>query len=334
VADISNSPESQGDGEGVTPGGEGASKGPPPSGASGPDGGGSGATGAAAGASAAGGSGGSGSGVTRRQALAGAGGVGAFVVGGAVGYAVRGSGKSSSKAATTSSASTAASASTSALPSAADPTVSEADLRSPTILPLRFFSAADALVIGAMSDRIYPSDALGPGATELGVVQYIDRQLSGAWGTGERMYRQGPFMTPVTTGHGWQYALTPSDAYRVAIDSLATYTQANYGGLTYDELKPAQQDTILNALLVDKVPTFTVITGTDFMTMFLENVKEGIFADPSYGGNRAVEGWTLVGYPGDPMAYGDDQFKYVTDYTYTPPGPPRPLIASATEASA
>jgi gluconate 2-dehydrogenase gamma chain len=266
-----------------------------------------------------------GGGVTRRQALAGGGAAGAalFVVGGAVGYVARGPGKSSS--------SNEATTSTPAAESASESSSAQASLRSPTILPLRFFSAADATVIGAMADRIYPSDANGPGATELGVVNYIDGQLAGAWGTGERMYRQGPFAAATTSGHGWQYALTPADAYKVALDSLNAYTDAKYGGQTYDALSASQQDAILNALEQDKVPTFTAITGPDFFSLFLENVKEGVFADPSYGGNRGVGGWKLVRYPGDPMAYGDDQFKYVTDYGYYPSGSPRPLIVASTE---
>lgn len=197
------------------------------------------------------------------------------------------------------------------------------------LLPMRFFSYEDAAVIGALANRIYPKDKLGPGATDLGVVEYIDGQLSGGWGNGERMYRQGPFPAPVTTGHGWQYAMTPGDAYRVALVSLSNYTAAKFHGQTYAELKPAQQDKILTDLStgtkeLDKY--FDQITAPDFFSMLYENVKEGIFADPSYGGNRGVEGWKLIRYPGDPMARGDNNWKYVLDYNYYPPGPPRPMV--------
>jgi gluconate 2-dehydrogenase gamma chain len=193
-------------------------------------------------------------------------------------------------------------------------------------VPLRYFSAADAAVVGALADRIFPADHNGPGATDLGVVTYIDGQLAGAWGTGERMYRQGPFFTPSDTGHGWQYAMTPSDAYRVAIDSLNKYTEGKYGGSTYDELTTKQQDAVLAELAAGTVATFTQITALDFFTLFFENVKEGIFADPLYGGNRGVEGWKLIRFPGDPMARGDNNFRFVTDYDYYPPGPPLAMV--------
>ena len=36
----------------------------------------------------------------------------------------------------------------------------------------------------------------------------------------------------------------------------------------------------------------------DFFKMVLEDVYEGMFSDPVYGGNRDLAGWKLVGYPG------------------------------------
>jgi len=198
------------------------------------------------------------------------------------------------------------------------------------LLPFRFFNGEDVNIIGAMANRIYPKDKLGPGAVELGVVEYIDGQLASGWGSGERMYRSGPFSVPTTSGHGWQYAMSPGDAYQVALDSLSAFTKAKYHGNTFDELKPAQQDKVLTAMETgtkEIAKYFTQIAAPDFFSLFYENVKEGIFADPSYGGNRGVEGWKLIRFPGDPMARGDNNWKYVLDYNYYPPGPPRPMRA-------
>src|SRR6185503_9210088 len=44
-------------------------------------------------------------------------------------------------------------------------------------VPLRFFTAEEERVVTAACERIFPSDASGPGATEAGVVIFIDRQL-------------------------------------------------------------------------------------------------------------------------------------------------------------
>ena len=41
----------------------------------------------------------------------------------------------------------------------------------------------------------------------------------------------------------------------------------------------------------------------DFFNLVLEDVYEGMFSDPIYGGNRDLAGWKLVGYPGAQRAY-------------------------------
>ena len=40
------------------------------------------------------------------------------------------------------------------------------------------------------------------------------------------------------------------------------------------------------------------LQGRTFFTMLYENVMEGLFADPIYGGNKDKAGWKLIGFPG------------------------------------
>src|SRR5215472_530543 len=54
----------------------------------------------------------------------------------------------------------------------------------PVHFPLRFFTDAQALVITAMAERIFPHDETGPGATDAHVLNYIDGRLVSAWGLG------------------------------------------------------------------------------------------------------------------------------------------------------
>ena len=72
--------------------------------------------------------------------------------------------------------------------SAATPDVSSAD-RSTYL----FFNAQEALLIEAACERLIPEDELGAGALTAGVPNYLDKQLGGAWGAGERLYRSGPW---------------------------------------------------------------------------------------------------------------------------------------------
>src|SRR5580698_4561886 len=67
------------------------------------------------------------------------------------------------------------------------PTIAESDAT--TYL---FFNAAEALFVEAACERLIPADESGPGAQGTGVANYLDRQLGGAFGAGERLYRCAP----------------------------------------------------------------------------------------------------------------------------------------------
>lgn len=177
-------------------------------------------------------------------------------------------------------------------------------------LPLRALTPSEADAVTAMAERIFPKDASGPGATDAGVTTYIDGQLAGGWGNGERQYMQAPFHEPQDSGHGYQLPLTPRDLYKRALAQIDAHCRKRYGGKAFTALSASQQDEVLTALESGKVDLRLAhgkygFGSADFFAMFLENVTEGLFADPMYGGNRNMIGWKWVGFPGDPMAHGD-----------------------------
>ncbi|HVC80032.1 MAG TPA: gluconate 2-dehydrogenase subunit 3 family protein [Chloroflexota bacterium] len=179
--------------------------------------------------------------------------------------------------------------------------------------PLRFFNSAQAAVITAMAERIFPADKTGPGATDAHVTDYIDGQLAGDWGWGARMYLQGPFFAPETSGHGWQIPLNPRQVYQDALGAIETYCQAKYKN-SYDQLNTQQQITALEEIGAGKVPM--TYSSDQFFLMFRQNVLEGLFADPMYGGNYNFIGWKWVRFPGNPMAYGDPYGYYIDKFNY------------------
>lgn len=189
---------------------------------------------------------------------------------------------------------------------------------------LRFFNATEAPVVTAMAERIFPKDANGPGATEARVVNYIDGMLVGGWGNGERFYRQAPFTQATTSGHGWQYPQTPAMAYRDALPAIAAYTQQKYGK-TFDQLSTSQQDDVLTAMSKDEITTFPTVSSADFFNLFRENVLEGLFGDPLYGGNHEMIGWKWLGFPGNPMAYGDPYANWIEKYDTPYKVAPQPI---------
>lgn len=169
-----------------------------------------------------------------------------------------------------------------------------------------FFTEAEAAFVRAAVDRLIPPDENWAGAAEAGVVDYIDRQLAGAYGNGAGMYLAGPWARG-TPEQGYQLPLTPAELYRRAIPQLAEHVAAQHGGKAFAELAPEIQDQVLKALESGEVGPEAVL-GAVFFETLLANTIEGFFADPIYGGNRDMVGWRMVGFPG---AYG--QFAYLVE---------------------
>lgn len=159
--------------------------------------------------------------------------------------------------------------------------------------PYQFFQPEEAAFIEAAVERLIPSDASGPGALEAGVPQFIDQQLAGAWGAGERLYRSGPWPVGTPT-QGYQLPLTPAELFRTALVALRQQMQ---GQPPLQRRSAAEQDHFLKALQNDKRDLGGVPSNVFFESLWALTL-EGFFGDPVYGGNRHAVGWRLVGFPG------------------------------------
>jgi gluconate 2-dehydrogenase gamma chain len=197
---------------------------------------------------------------------------------------------------------------------------------------IRFFTNAEFALVTELAEVIWPTDDLGPGAREAGVAFYIDGQLAGGWGSGDRWYMQGPFLQPADSGHGWQSPMVPRDVYRAALPAVDNYARATYGDW-FAVLPARTKNQVMLDLSGGKVTLplggQTTFAGADFFTMFRQNVLEGMLADPMYGGNRNLVGWRWVGFPGDPMRRGDPYAKWVfSDKPYPYEHRPLPMTMS------
>jgi gluconate 2-dehydrogenase gamma chain len=150
---------------------------------------------------------------------------------------------------------------------------------------------------------------------EAGVPVFIDRQLAGDFGRAARMYMQGPWPAGLKT-QGYQSRFTPSQMYRAAIPAIDAEAQRT-GGTAFSHLAPEAQDALLK-----RIETGAVDLGqapaTAFFALLLQNVMEGFFSDPVYGGNRGMAGWKLIGFPG--ARY--DQTEFVSRFGEPYPLPP------------
>lgn len=151
--------------------------------------------------------------------------------------------------------------------------------------------------------RLIPADDLGPGAREAGVVEFIDNQLAGSFGRGERWYMKGPFSEGLKT-QGYQSEYSPAGLYRAAISALDDHCRVRFDGRLFAELGEEDQDAILKQI-EDEELEFENVPAAAFFEMLLDNTLEGFFCDPVYGGNRDMIGWRLVGFPGVRYDYRD-----------------------------
>jgi len=166
--------------------------------------------------------------------------------------------------------------------------------------PFLFFNAPEAAFISAAIDRLIPPDALGPSATEADVHRYIDLQLHGAWGAGERLYRAGPWQ-PGTPSQGYQLPYTPADLYRTALRGIREDLAKN-GGRPFEQLGGDEQDRYLTMLQTSSRDLAGVPSNVFFESLLAMTV-EGYFSDPAYGGNRDMAAWKMIGFPGAYASY-------------------------------
>lgn len=178
---------------------------------------------------------------------------------------------------------------------------------------LSYFAAEEVAFLNAAVERLIPSDNLGPGAREAGVVYFIDQQMAGSFGRAERWYMQGPWQ-PGAKEQGYQLRFTPAQLYRLSIKSLDDYCKSKFGNKTFAQLSANDQDSILHALDGGKL-ALPDAPAKDFFDMLLQNTMEGFLADPMYGGNRKFAGWKLIGFPGPRYNYVQEITQYGKRYT-------------------
>lgn len=138
-------------------------------------------------------------------------------------------------------------------------------------------TAAEAATVAAIAARIVPTTQT-PGATEAGVVFFIDKALAG-------------------------FAAPALPDLRAGLADLRKRTAARAPGTaSFAARTRADQD----ALLVE-------IEETRFFGMMRGLVMMGMFSDPMYGGNRGQVGWKLIGFQSamshaPPFGYYDAEY--------------------------
>ncbi|MET0331138.1 MAG: gluconate 2-dehydrogenase subunit 3 family protein [Dyella sp.] len=189
------------------------------------------------------------------------------------------------------------------LPAASmSPATEQAEAAGKPYLP-RYFTAPEWAFVQAAVDRLIPSNQDGPGALELGVPEFLDREMNAAYGHGGFWYMQGPFVPDSAPQFGYQLRFTPRELYRVAIAAVDKWCQSNHGK-PFAQLDGATQDAVLGMLEKGKIALEELPAAT-FFSHLLQNTKEGYLADPMYGGNKNMGSWKMIGFPGARADFAD-----------------------------
>jgi gluconate 2-dehydrogenase gamma chain len=173
----------------------------------------------------------------------------------------------------------------------------------------RFLQPAEVAFLSAAADRLIPADPTGPSASEAGVVIFLDRQLAGDYGQGAHLYLGGPWAQG-TESQGYQSRFAPAQFYRSAITAIEQAVGHADGGKIFKDLSADRQDALLKQMESGDLKLDGAITSKAFFTLFLQNVLEGYFSDPIYGGNKNASAWDMIGFPGAHYDYST----WVTTY--------------------
>lgn len=161
-----------------------------------------------------------------------------------------------------------------------------------------FFNADEARFIEAACERLIPADELGPGALLAAVPNYLDKQLGGAWGAGERLYRSGPWASGTAT-QGYQLPFTPAELFHTSLRAIIQDLDARQ--TPFHAMSADNQDAYLKSLEAG-AHDLEGIPSSVFFDALWQMTVEGFFSDPVYGGNRDMVAWRMIGFPG---AYAD-----------------------------
>jgi gluconate 2-dehydrogenase gamma chain len=128
----------------------------------------------------------------------------------------------------------------------------------------RFFTAAEARTVDAIAEQIIPADT-DPGASQAGVVNFIDLQLT-------KRYRKH------------------RDAYRKGIAAVDAVSKRF--GKPFAEQTPEQKFEVLTEI-AEK--------DGEFFALIRAHTMQGYYGDPRHGGNRDEVSWKMLGLPSPPV---------------------------------
>lgn len=148
--------------------------------------------------------------------------------------------------------------------------------------PFRFFTQKEAECLIAVCECIIPADD-APGATDAGVIYYIDKQLSGFFGKYRNDYREG-------------IACIQEDCH-------------NLFGSGFERIPFQEQTTFLELLEENsaKLKAWKTVRPSDFFNRVISHTMQGFYGAPRHGGNKDYMSYRMLGI-GYPQVDGENRY--------------------------
>ncbi len=153
--------------------------------------------------------------------------------------------------------------------------------------PYQFFTPEEADCLMAICEQVVPADEWGGGATEAGVIRYIDRQLVAVFHYHQVVYQRGI----------------------AAIQA----TSLEESGKRFEELEYPIQHQLLTRIEEGDLPgdLWTDVDPSVFFRLVIDHTMQGFYGSPRHGGNRDYMSYRMmkIDYP---LVVGRNHYRHLS----------------------
>ncbi|MFO7668815.1 MAG: gluconate 2-dehydrogenase subunit 3 family protein [Bacteroidales bacterium] len=155
------------------------------------------------------------------------------------------------------------------------------------VSPYQFFTLEEANCVIALCEQIIPADQYGGGATEAGVINYIDRQLVAVFDYDQLIYQQG-------------------------VEALQQSCIELYGK-RFENLEQDLQPQILKTLESKKLPGnyWGDLDPLRFFGLVINHTMQGFYGAPRHGGNKNYMSYKMMGLD-FPLVVGRNHYAHLS----------------------
>ena len=147
-----------------------------------------------------------------------------------------------------------------------------------------FFTNEEAACLIALCEQIIPADENGPGATNAGVINYIDKQL-----------------VKVFT---WE-----QQAYKYGLKAIQNSSKKNYGN-EFQNLDFKTQTGFVIKMESDSLPKeyWKDLKSSGFLNLVIDHTKQGFYGAPRHGGNKDYMSYRMLNFD-YPQVIGQNRYR-------------------------